>query len=105
MVLYDWFDYAIAVSNKEIVALLRDAFWNGNISRDERLDGDRADIVAIDDGIGDRVGHLAVLELSAYPARDDMENAAPRADIIGRASGVALQPALLRLPIANGRMR
>ena len=88
LVLYDWFDYAIPVSSKETVALLRDAFWNGSVSRDERLDGERADIIAVDDGIGDRVGHLAVLELSAYPDRDDVENAARRADIIGRASGV-----------------
>lgn len=88
LVLYDWFDCAIVVSNKEIAALLRDARRNGSISPDESSDGDRADIIAIDDGIGDRVGHLAVLELSAYPDQDDVENAARRADIIGRASGV-----------------
>jgi hypothetical protein len=88
LVLYDWFDCAIVVNSKEIVALLRDAHHNGSISLDERLDGDRADIIAIDDGIGDRVGHLAVMELSAAPDQDDVENAARRAGIIGRASGV-----------------
>ena len=88
-VLHDWFDFAIAVSNKEIVEMLRDGFWNGSIRRDECFDGDLADIIAIDDGIGDRVGHLAVLEASATPDRADVENAARRADIIGRASGVS----------------
>ena len=88
LVLYDWFDCAIVVSNEEIAALLRKARRNGSISRDESLDGHRAGIIAIDDGIGDLVGQLAVLELSAYPDQDDVENAARRADIIGRASGV-----------------
>lgn len=49
-VLHDWFDFAITVSNKEIAEMLRDAFWNGSISRDERCEADRADIIAIDDG-------------------------------------------------------
>ena len=88
LVLYDWFDYAIVVSSKEIVALLRDAYHNGSISLDERSDGERADIIAIDDGIGDRVGQFAVLELSAALDQEDVENAARRADIIGRVSGV-----------------
>lgn len=80
-VLHDWFDFAITVSNKEIAEMLRDAFWNGSISRD--------DIIAIDDGIGDRAGHLAVLEPLVYPNQNNVENAARRAEIIGRASGVA----------------
>lgn len=87
-VLYDWFDCAIVVNSKEITALLHDASRSGVISRDEFLDVDRAGIIAIDDGIGDLVGHLAVLEVSAAPDRDDVDNAARRADIIGRASGV-----------------
>ncbi len=88
-VLHDWFDFAIAVSDKEIAEMLRDAFWNGSISRDERSEADRADIIAIDDGIGDRAGHLAVLEPLVYPNPNNVESAARRADIIGRASGVA----------------
>lgn len=56
--IYDWFDHAALIHKDEINDWLRHARQAEIISRDEYLRGLRTDIIARDDGIGEREGDL-----------------------------------------------
>ena len=82
--LYDWFDHAPLVYKDEINDWLRHARRAKIISRDEYLRGLRTDIIARDDGIGEREGHLGVVETAVFVKNDDLHDAARSADIMRR---------------------
>ena len=85
--LYDWFDHAALVYKHEIDDWLRHARRAEIISRDEYLRGLRTDIIARDDGIGEREGDLGVVETAVFVKNGDLHDAAKSAGIMRRVTG------------------
>ena len=87
-VLYDWFDYAVILKKDMIVDMMSIGRSNGTIDREEYIHALRSDIIARDDGVGDREGELAVVESSTVLEINALYDAANRAEIIGRITGI-----------------
>lgn len=94
-ILYDFLMLAVLADREHINNQLARARADRLITRDELLDGLRADIIARDWTDDDHADLLLVGECSITFNRDDLEIAARRADIIGRVTGVSTQAFLV----------
>lgn len=87
-VLYDWFDYAVVIEKDMIVDMMSVGRSDGIIDREEHIRALRSDIIARDDGVGDREGDLGVVEASTVLEANALHDAASRAEIIWRVTGI-----------------
>ena len=83
------FDSPVLADRERIDAQLRLARRNRIISREEYEDGLCPDIIARDEDDENQTGCLAVVEASISFNRRDLENAARRAGVIARVTGLA----------------
>lgn len=87
-ILDGYMDEAVLADREKIKGPFLDARRNGLISREQFLDGNRPDIIARAAQDAEETGALAVVEVSITFNREDLENAARRAELIGRVTGI-----------------
>ncbi len=90
VILDGWLNGPVLADRSLVNTRLLEVRQSGSISREEYLEGLRPDIIAREVGDTDQTGRLAIVEASVSFNRGDMENAARRAAIISRVSGVSV---------------
>ena len=93
--LYDHFDFAVLADRTAINLQLVQARRNGLITRQEYEGGRNVDIIAQEQAEGQTPSHLAAIEVSVSFNEDDLRNAAERADIIARVTGLPARAFLI----------
>ena len=88
-VLIDHFDFAVLADRTSINRQLIQARHGGLITREEYEGGRNVDIIAQEQAEGDTPSRFAALEVSVTFNEDDLRNAAQRAAIIARITGVS----------------
>ena len=96
-ILDGYMDEAVLADREKIRGPFLDARRSGLISREQFLDGNRPDIIARAGQDTEETGALAVVEVSITFNREDLENAARRAELIGRVTGVPTAAYLVTL--------
>ena len=96
-ILDGYMDEAVLADREKIRGPFLDARRNGLISREQFLDGNRPDIIARAGQDTEETGALAVVEVSITFNREDLENAARRAELIGRVTGIPTAAYLVTL--------
>ena len=96
-ILDGYMDEAVLADREKIRGPFLDARRNGLISREQFLDGNRPDIIARAGQDAEEAEALAVVEVSITFNREDLENAARRAELIGRVTGVPTAAYLVTL--------
>ena len=99
-----YMDEAVLADREKIRGPFLDARRNGLISREQFLDGNRPDIIARSGQDTEETGALAVVEVSITFNREDLENAARRAELIGRVTGIPTAAYLVTLYEWPGEM-
>ena len=94
-VLYDHFDFAVLADRTAINLQLVQARRNGLLTRPEYEGGRNVDIIAQEQAEGETPRRLAVIEVSVSFNEDDLKNAAERADIVARVTGLSTRAFLL----------
>ena len=96
-ILDGYMDEAVLADREKIRGPFLGARRNGLISREQFLDGNRPDIIARAGQDTEETGALAVVEVSITFNREDLENAARRAELIGRVTGIPTAAYLVTL--------
>ena len=86
--LIDHFDFAVLADRTSINRQLVQARRNGLLTREEYEGGLNVDIIAQEQTEGEPPSRLAAIEVSVTFNEDDLKNAAERASIIARITGV-----------------
>ena len=94
-ILYGWLEAPVLADRDLIDSRLLESRQRDAISRHEYLDGLRPDIVARRSEDSGHVGPLAVVEVSVTFNRMDLENAANRAGVIAKVTGLEVIPFLV----------
>ena len=92
VILDGWLNGPVVADRSLIASKLLQARQSGDISRGEYLDGLRPDIIARGATDTGHLGPLAVVEVSVTFNRIDLENAANRAEVISRVTGIEVFP-------------
>ena len=87
-VLVDYFDHAALADRIPIIRRMQEARRNGIITRREYESARNVDIIAQEAVGGDSPERLAVVEATITFNRGDLQNAAERAELIGRLTGI-----------------
>ena len=87
-VLIDYFDHATLADRIPIIRRMQEARRNGTITRREYESGRNVDIIAQEEADGDSPERLAVIEATITFNHGDLQNAAERAELIGRLTGI-----------------
>ncbi len=95
VILDGWLEAPVLADRDLIDSKLLDSRQRDAISRHEYLDGLRPDIVARGSEDSGHAGPLAVVEVSVTFNRMDLENAANRAGVIAKVTGLEVIPFLV----------
>lgn len=96
-ILDGYMDEAVLADREKIRGPFLGARRNGLISCEQFLDGNRPDIIARAGQDTEETGALAVVEVSITFNREDLENAARHAELIGRVTGIPTAAYLVTL--------
>ena len=96
-ILDGYMEYAVLADRARIRSPFLNARREGLISREQFLDGNRPDIIARAGQDAEESEALAVVEVSITFNREDLENAARRAELIGRVTGIPAAAYLVTL--------
>lgn len=96
-ILDGYMEFAVLADRAKIKEPFLDARGKGLISREEFLEGYRPDIIARGRQDTEENEALAVVEVSITFNREDLENAARRAELIGRVTGIPTAAYLVTL--------
>ncbi|MDE2959626.1 MAG: hypothetical protein OXU28_06180, partial [Chloroflexota bacterium] len=86
--LIDHFDFAVLADRTSINRQLVQARRSGLLTREEYEGGLNVDIIAQDQTEGETPSRLAAIEVSVTFNEDDLKNAAERASILARITGI-----------------